>query len=275
MIIYTISIAAALVTMILTRDRVIVFLMDRGLTEVNYLNNKTPNAAGLILMFPCIFAVIPHAVYYRELDTVIYIFVIIALALSGLVDDIMGDKTSKGLMGHAATYINGGFSTGGIKAVIGLIIGLLIALYRETGYIMILVDTVLFALSVNMINLLDLRPGRALKGLFIFLLPIIILTGFSYIWMVLPLIVVLPLYIRGEMNGQYMLGDTGANLIGSILGMYSVFALSVPSRIILAVVLVAVHGLTEFYSITKWIDSVPLLKYIDRLGVKKNGGQIS
>jgi UDP-N-acetylmuramyl pentapeptide phosphotransferase/UDP-N-acetylglucosamine-1-phosphate transferase len=76
-------------------------------------------------------------------------------------------------------------------------------------------------------------------------------------------------YLEGEMEEAYMLGDTGANLLGGILGFYEVIGLPVKGKIILTIFLVALHVLAEFQSFSKWIDAVPILRAIDRLGRKK------
>ena len=122
---------------------------------------------------------------------------------------------------------------------------------------------------MNFVNLLDLRPGRAIKGFGIMLLLISGLTWFSQIQFILPVISVLVLYIKGEMKEFYMLGDTGANLLGGILGFYGVLALTPIAKGCLLIALLFLQLFAEYHSLSAIIAEHPLLKKMDMLGRKQ------
>ncbi|KGM09148.1 hypothetical protein N869_07995, partial [Cellulomonas bogoriensis 69B4 = DSM 16987] len=96
-------------------------------------------------------------------------------ALFGLLDDLTEDVTTrrKGLRGHLGALARGELTTGGAK-VLGIGATSLVAaalIHRGDGRgragrtLDVAVTGALVAGSANLLNLLDLRPGRALKAL--------------------------------------------------------------------------------------------------------------
>ena len=262
-------ILVSIASFFLFRNRILVFLDEKDLYVSNYSGKKVRTGGGLLLLFPVLLAAVPALFAARQADVVFYILMIPGLTFCGLLDDVLGDSTSKGLSGHIERFLKGGLSTGWIKAFTGGLIGILLAWVRYQNLLLFLLDSLSFALCVNLINLFDLRPGRAIKGLLFALVPVMLFAGFREVWSVLPVLVLLMFYLEGEMEEAYMLGDTGANLLGGILGFYEVIGLPVKGKIILTIFLVALHVLAEFQSFSKWIDAVPILRAIDRLGRKK------
>jgi hypothetical protein len=63
-----------------------------------------------------------------------------------------------------------------------------------------------------------------------------------------------------------MLGDTGSNLVGALIGVWLVTTLSDPGRLVALVLLIALTVYGEFRSISSAIERVPLLKQLDSLG---------
>ncbi|MDZ4178646.1 MAG: hypothetical protein U1E29_05385, partial [Coriobacteriia bacterium] len=92
--------------------------------------------------------------------------------LFGLVDDVFGTSTDKGFRGHLAALARGRLTTGGLKlfgiGFVALAGGVTIAgrtpLDGLEFAVVVIAATFVIALSANLVNLLDLRPGRALKG---------------------------------------------------------------------------------------------------------------
>jgi len=94
--------------------------------------------------------------------------------LLGFMDDLFGTHDDKGFHGHLSALSSGRLTTGGLKA---LGIGAISAVYAwhiaqgrsaaASGWMETvgtwLLATLVIALSANFINLMDLRPGRALK----------------------------------------------------------------------------------------------------------------
>ena len=91
----------------------------------------------------------------------------------GALDDLAGDSSSKGLRGHLTALAHGELTTGAVKilglAVTGLVSAALVDRpraggARALGAVDTLVAGAVVAGAANLLNLLDLRPGRALKA---------------------------------------------------------------------------------------------------------------
>ena len=100
-----------------------------------------------------------------------------------------------------------------------------------------------------------------------------VLSSFSEVQFILPPLMVLMFYTKGEMNENYMLGDTGANLLGGILGFYGVVTLAPIIKMLLLILLISLHIFAELHSLSKTIARMPLLKKIDMLGRRQERGE--
>jgi hypothetical protein len=123
--------------------------------------------------------------------------------------------------------------------------------------------TGLVAGTANLVNLLDLRPGRAAKAAV--LTTAATLGGPSGGLVAGPLgaaLAVLP----EDLGERIMLGDCGANAVGALAGLRLA---AVQSRGRRTALLAAVVGLTlasEKVSFTRVIEATPGLRELDRLG---------
>lgn len=187
--------------------------------------------------------------------------------LAGLLDDLAGNSSSKGLKGHLGALRRGQVTTGAIKiAAIGAT-GLAAATLqdRRAGRALglsTLLGAGVIAGSANIGNLLDLRPGRAGKAT--------VLAG------ILPSLQGDPAaagavgaalgVLPGDLAGATMLGDTGANAAGALIGSAFVARTGPVGR---AVALALLAGLTlasERISFTAVIESTPGLRELDAWG---------
>ena len=196
-------------------------------------------------------------------------------AVSGLVggyDDLAGARPEqardKGLAGHLAALKAGRVSAGAVKvAGIGAAAAVAALLTRRDRGAGALADAVLttglVAGTANLINLLDLRPGRAAKAGA--LVAAATLGGPAGGLVAGPLgatLAVLP----EDLGERIMLGDCGANALGALLGLRLA---SLPGRAPRAGLLAGVVALTlasEKVSFTKVIEATPGLRDLDRLG---------
>jgi hypothetical protein len=126
-------------------------------------------------------------------------------------------------------------------------------------------DGLLIALSANFINLLDVRPGRALKGFFVLSLSVVLLAP-DIISLIGPLLAVAIVCAPSDFSARTMLGDVGANVLGGMAGVALVLSLSPPARLAAVLLLLAVHLLCERYSLTEIISQNRVLRWLDRLG---------
>jgi UDP-GlcNAc:undecaprenyl-phosphate/decaprenyl-phosphate GlcNAc-1-phosphate transferase len=130
-----------------------------------------------------------------------------------------------------------------------------------------LADVALLILATNAFNLLDLRPGRAEKGL------ALLAAGLCLgAWNLAPLellgVFVGPVAVGAwfTLRERAMLGDTGSNLAGAIAGVWLLTSLDGDARLIalFAVSALTVYG--ELRSISGAIERVPPLRWLDSLG---------
>ncbi len=167
------------------------------------------------------------------------------IALLGLVDDLRSGP-ERGFRAH----LGAGRTTGVLKAA--GIPALALAATRS------LPDAVLVSLSANGLNLLDTRPGRALKA---FLAGAALARGPARAY--LPIAVLLAPYDLREMT---MLGDAGSNALGAVLGYGSVGRLTVRGRRLAIASLAGLTILGEIRSLGALIEETPVLSQLDRLG---------
>jgi len=201
-------------------------------------------------------------------------------AVFGVVDDLAEDPEDrrKGLRGHLGALAQGRVTTGGLK-VLGIGAGSLLAAAAATPRRRadgsrrsfagwggdVILSGALVATSANLVNLLDLRPGRALKAASIAAAPLVGARGAGGSGAAAVLGAAAGA-IDLDLAETDMLGDGGANALGAALG--SALVLSAPRRVRIAALAAAV-GLTvasEKISFTTVIEATPVLRDIDRWG---------
>ncbi len=111
----------------------------------------------------------------------------------------------------------------------------------------------------------------ALVGLIFFLISIIywIIGDFSDKYLTLLVIGSSLPILKGDLKGQYMLGDVGANILGYTLAFTGMISLNFYYKMISIVLLIVLHIIAETKSISSIINKVPLLRYLDYLGREK------
>jgi UDP-N-acetylmuramyl pentapeptide phosphotransferase/UDP-N-acetylglucosamine-1-phosphate transferase len=194
-------------------------------------------------------------------------------AAFGALDDLVGDSSSKGLRGHLAAARRGEVTTGAVKIVglgaTGLLTAWIVDRSREpTGAISTLAGGAVIAGWANIANLLDLRPGRALKVVLLLAVPIIAGGRGS------PMSTVTAGAAAGaamgalpdDLAGRSMLGDTGANSAGALLGTALVERTGLRGRLLALAVVTVLTLASEKVSFTKVIESTPGLRELDALG---------
>lgn len=177
-------------------------------------------------------------------------------AAVGAYDDLAGDQdAAKGFRGHAAALRRGRVTSGTAKVLgigtAGLVASALLGGSRRD----VLVGGAVVAGAANLLNLLDLRPGRALKA------------GAAAALLLRqpgPAAAALAL-LPADLNERTMLGDAGANGLGALLGLALLHRR--PSRRVPALaVLVLATAASEAVSYSRVIDAVPPLRWVDRAG---------
>ena len=204
-----------------------------------------------------------------------------AAAGLGALDDLTGDSTSKGLKGHLGALARGHVTTGAVKilglAVTGLVSAALIdrqarrdasagapAAAGAPTVVDTLVGGAVVAGSANLLNLLDLRPGRALKATIG--LGVLLSTSRRSGPAAGAAVGAAAGLLRPDLAGESMLGDTGANSAGALLGTALVQRTGRRGRWLALSVLTALTLASEKVSFTKVIESTPGLRELDALG---------
>lgn len=238
-----------------------------GLTANNYRGKSVPMPAGLIPAAVFLLIVAVGVIWFQRPETWPIVVFCLVLVCLGIVDDLKGSPEYKGFRGHFKALVRGKITTGMVKVAVG---GLLAAtaawVLGEKRIDNLIIDTLLIALSTNLINLMDLRPGRAIK---IFLAMSSLLLWFgqnSEIHWLFPLIGSILAYFPWDLGAKGMLGDTGANLLGFVLGLALVEVLGLPGKIFFLSFLIVVHFYAEKVSISALIEEKSWLKYLDELG---------
>ena len=115
----------------------------------------------------------------------------------------------------------------------------------------------------NLVNLLDLRPGRALKAGLIVAVPLAATdVGGAVAGPVGAAAAMLP----DDLSERVMLGDSGANALGAVLGVALAARTGILGRATLLAALGALTAASEKISFTKVIESTPGLREFDQLG---------
>ncbi|HVF20314.1 MAG TPA: hypothetical protein VNA14_08725 [Mycobacteriales bacterium] len=189
----------------------------------------------------------------------------------GLVDDLVGDPTSKGFRGHLSSLRAGRVSSGLVKLVVIVAVAFVAAVVLSSGDhgLQLVADAGVIAGSANLANLLDLRPGRALKALLVVGLPVALLAdptvGVVAAWPAGVAAGLLP----ADLGERGMLGDGGANALGGAVGVALAAAggLAVSAGVLLA--LVGLTAVSEFVSFSRVIDGCPPLRWADGIGRRR------
>ena len=254
-------------------------LRASGHTRPNYRARALPCPLGILILAAAPLALVPvllierlshTAILYPEVAAPIAVYVL-GVACLGLIDDAFGDRpgeaVARGWRGHARVALRGELSTGALKAggSLGLALLAMGSLGLTIGHWLLAVAVLV--LATNALNLLDLRPGRAIKVL------VLLGAGLTIgncdprtLWALG--IFAGPALVAGwwDLRERALLGDTGSNLLGALAGLWLVLSLGQTGQLIALGVLVALNLYGELYSISVLVEKVPLLRGLDSLG---------
>ncbi len=190
---------------------------------------------------------------------------VLGVAALGLVDDAYSGP-SRGWRGHGRAVAAGQVPTGALKAVGTLALAAWV-LRGGDDTVHYALALVVLVLAVNLFNLVDLRPGRAVKlfaALAVVLVAIEGTTLLEEMGFFAGAILVAGLY---DLRERGMLGDTGSNLIGAVAGLALLQTIDTKTGLaIAAVVLLAITAYGEFRSISGFVERTPGLRHLDSLG---------
>jgi UDP-GlcNAc:undecaprenyl-phosphate GlcNAc-1-phosphate transferase len=220
----------------------------------------------------------------------------------GMVDDVFGDPSARGFRGHLAALARGCLTTGALKlfGIGGL--SLVAAFYSGagpggswsgSGSVPVALElarwacaALVIALSANLVNLTDLRPGRALKS-YVLLATVGIGIGAWATWagvgaltlaeqvfeigafkVCLLALALGPVFAvwRYDLGERAMLGDAGANAAGAFAGFLLAWRSPLWLLAVIAAILLALNLASERVSFSDVIERVRFLRWLDGLG---------
>jgi len=192
-------------------------------------------------------------------------------AAFGCYDDLAGSGAKRGFRGHLGALAAGELTSGAVK--IGGIgaTGLGASLLLGGPAPDIVINAGLAAGGANLLNLFDLRPGRAIKVALTTGSLVAAAQATGGLAVAAPLGAAAALFPE-DLAERAMLGDAGANALGAMLGTAAAITLPRTARV---GVLTAVAGLTaasEVVSFTKVIERTPPLRWLDMLGRRRPAG---
>jgi UDP-GlcNAc:undecaprenyl-phosphate/decaprenyl-phosphate GlcNAc-1-phosphate transferase len=183
-------------------------------------------------------------------------------------DDLAGSGTARGFQGHLTALAKGQLTSGAIKIVGIGACGLVAAALVHRRPIDVAVGGAVVAGTANLLNLLDLRPGRALKA------SMLIAGGQLAAGATAAPVAAVALgsgaaMLAEDLGERSMLGDAGANALGALLGLVATCGASRRRLVLMLAVLVGLTVASERVSFTRVIEATPLLRELDRLGRRR------
>jgi UDP-GlcNAc:undecaprenyl-phosphate GlcNAc-1-phosphate transferase len=261
-------------------------LQQAGHTRANFRDRELAFPFGVLVLVTALLALIPLTLLERLASSDLFHPEILAVLLYapgvlalGLIDDTLAPGPAlgadgratrpppRGWRGHAAALRRGELSTGVLKAAGSLGLALLAMSQLNLSDARWLLAAGVLVLATNVFNLLDLRPGRSVKALVLLGAGLTIGSG-----EVRPLwtlgVFLAPALVAGgyDLRERAMLGDTGANVLGALAGLWLVLTLSGPGQLIALVLLVAVTIYGELRSISGFVERTPGLRELDSWG---------
>jgi UDP-N-acetylmuramyl pentapeptide phosphotransferase/UDP-N-acetylglucosamine-1-phosphate transferase len=184
----------------------------------------------------------------------------------GAYDDLRGSTEAKGFRGHLAA-LRRGTVTSGLLKIVGVGVSataasLLLAGARGGGRTAVLdvgLDAALVAGTANLVNLFDLRSGRAVK--------VVLLLGAPLVGRGAgPALGAAAGSLPADLGERAMLGDCGANALGAAVATAAAARLTRTGRLAALAGVVALNLASERVSFTAVIARTPAMAWLDGLG---------
>ena len=247
------------------------------LARENYRGHTLATAGGILIVLAVLVVEAGRAVLGAlgvgdqpglTTDRALVLLAVFGFGLLGLLDDLIGDGSARGFSGHVGALLHGRITTGFLKLFGGA--GVAVVLVATPGFATgrrLLVAAVLIALAANLGNLLDRAPGRTLKCAAVAYVPLAIVLGGSAAGVAIaPAMGAAFALLPDDLSERLMLGDTGANVVGAVLGLGVVLGTGETTRLVALGVVAALTVLAEVSSFSRIIDATPPLRFLDRLG---------
>lgn len=264
-------------TVVLLRAGARGMLSAPALSRPNYRGHFLPTGGGVLIVMAVLVIEASRAVLGAigvgdepglTIQRSEVLFAVLAFGLLGLIDDLLGDGSTRGFKGHVRALFHGEITTGFLKLFGGAAVA--IVLVATPGFATgrrLIIDAVLIALAANLGNLLDRAPGRTIKAAMLAYLPLAIVLGDGAVGVAIaPAMGAAFGLLPADLREDLMLGDAGANVIGAVLGLGVVLGRGEVTRTTALILLIVANVAAELVSFSGIIDRVPPLRWLDRLG---------
>jgi UDP-N-acetylmuramyl pentapeptide phosphotransferase/UDP-N-acetylglucosamine-1-phosphate transferase len=246
------------------------------LRRTNYRGIELPTATGVAVVLgflagPALIAVLhvlfPSSERLGEAAGVAFVFTSAAMGfgLLGLWDDLAGRDAERGWRAHVGALRRGHATSGAVKLFGGTALALVIIAPQPVTFWWAVADSAVIALSANLFNLFDTRPGRACKA-FVFAVAALMVVGGPGAPALAAAAGAAIAFLPFDLRERAMLGDTGSNALGAIVGVGIVLNSTHGIRIGALCVLVVLTIVGERPGLSRIIDRVPPLRKADRAG---------
>jgi hypothetical protein len=186
-------------------------------------------------------------------------------ALLGLFDDVW-ESPERGFRGHVAALRAGKATGGGLKLLAGSALAVAVAATESTSLGWAIAHGAIIAMTANVFNGLDVRPGRSIKAFLLAALPLVIMVSAVSATLAAAVGAAIA-FAPHDLRERAMLGDAGGNALGALVGGAVVFADPAAwLRYALLAVLVALTAISESPGYSRAIDALPPLRALDRAG---------
>jgi len=188
--------------------------------------------------------------------------------LVGAYDDLFGSGASRGFRGHLRALRQGTVTSGLVKIIGVGLSGLTASMIIRSGrpgrfsiqaLVETMIDTALIAGTANLVNLFDLRPGRAAKIIVIMSAPLSTVGAAPVLGAAIG-------SLPSDLAARSMMGDCGANALGAAVATVAVDVLPRPARLVALGAVATLNLASERVSFTAVIARTPWLRAVDELG---------
>lgn len=257
-------------------------LQGAGAVKSNFRNREVVNLMGVLIILSWIFLMVMASLFASAVEEFgIFVpqgfilspdvslpltLIILGAGLFGLIDDLLGNRESTGFKGHIGALLKGKLTTGGLKAIGIPAVAAYASALLSSSVLEVVGNALLIALFVNTLNLLDLRPGRALKVYIPLQLLFVFAAGSALGTSSAALVGIAIILIGPDLKEEIMLGDTGSNVLGGALGFCFAATFDWGVKLPILVLLVGLQLLAERYSISAIVERTAMLRALDNMG---------
>lgn len=187
------------------------------------------------------------------------------VALAGLYDDRRPGR-GRGLRGHFGELTRARLTPGIVKLIAIVVAAVVVVVAGQTSFARAVVGVPVVAGSANLWNLLDVRPGRSLKWFLVVAVALAPLAPDTARLVLGAAIGAAVVAVPLDLGEHAMLGDTGSNMLGFLVGIALFETLPAWGLGPALLVILALHYVAETTTLSRVIERTPVLRWFDALG---------